>query len=79
MIRKPWCKDEMEKLEEMCAAGKSDGVIVAMLGRSEVSLRGKRKRECSDNDGHKIFVSSSDELVMPEDVPSVETFFMRFL
>ncbi len=58
----------------MHAAGKSDGIIAAVLGKSEGSVRSKRKREGLDDDDHKNSCSSSsDNLSLPEEIPSVET------
>ena len=75
MVRKLWSKEDTKKLEEMHAAGKSDGVIAAVLGKSEGSVRSKRKREGLDDDDHKnaCSSSSSDNLSLPAEIPSVET------
>ena len=74
MVRKLWSKEDTKKLEEMYAAGKSDGVIAAVLGKSEGSVRSKRKREGLDDDEHKNSgSSSSDNLILPAEIPSVET------
>ena len=68
-----WSKEEVKKLEEMVAAGKSFGVIAASLGRSEEAVRIKAKRRGLDDDDQKILCSSSSALVLPEELPSVET------
>ena len=75
MAGKRWTKEEVEKLKELLAAGKTVAVIAAVLGRSEDSVYRKIKRLGLklryDDDGIKNQVSSS--LVMPEEIPSVET------
>ena len=72
---KRWSNLERKKLEEQVAAGKSFGVIAALLGRSEEAVRAQAARMGLDNNKQTKNQCSllSGDLILPEDLPSVET------
>ena len=74
MAGKFWSKKDVETLRELRAAGKSFGVIAEVLGRTEEAARIKAKRLGLDDDDQRILCSSSsDDLPLPAEIPSVET------
>ena len=75
---KHWTKKEKKILAEQVAAGKSVGVIAEILGKSEMSIRNMKKRMGLDGGGVEATESpSSVTLVMPEEIPSVETMLKK--
>ena len=75
MTGKRWSNLERKKLEELVAAGKSFGVIAALLGRTEEAVRAQAARMGLDNNKQTKNQCSllSGDLILPEDLPSVET------
>ena len=78
MAGKHWTKKEKKILAEQVAAGKSVGVIAEILGKSEMSIRNMKMRINLDGGGVETTESpSSATLVMPEEIPSVETMLKK--
>ena len=75
MTGKRWTNQERKKLEEQVAAGKSFGVIAEFLGKSEDAVRSQAARMGLDNNKQTKNDCSllSGDLILPEDLPSVET------
>jgi hypothetical protein len=70
---KTWSRDEEKKLIQFSEAGDSFSEIAEKLGKSEESVRAKMKRLGLDDNKHaKSECLSSNNLNLPEDLPSVE-------
>ena len=71
---KPWTVDEELKLKELFEAGESVSKIAAELSKTEVAVGLKLKRlGLKDDQTRKKFESSSStEVELPEDVPTIE-------
>lgn len=71
---KPWTVDEELKLKELFEAGEPFSKIAAELSKTEVAVGLKLKRlGLKDDQTRKKFESSSStEVELPEDVPTIE-------
>ena len=78
MKGKPWSVEEEKQLRELVLAHRSLGVIVGSLGKTKGSIRCKMARtRLVDNEQPKSERSLSTNLVLPEELPSLEEALKR--